>query len=421
MKKLLVVLAVLGAGLSVAAYRLSGPRPVPSDEFATQPIEFGTIAETVSASATLQPRDAVAVGTDLAGRVVQVVAELHQAVTAGQPLLQLDDRLARLRVEQAQVAVELARADVKRAEAGRDAAGVGLRRGRELVDRVGMKSDVDQAEAQLKAAEAAVAVAEVKVREAQVGLKLAEHGLDLTTVRSPVAGVVIDRGVTSGQQIGPPLSAHLFTIAPDLARMQAVAQVAEADVGRLRVGLSAMFTVNAYPDAPPFSGAVSRLHAVPTSVQGAVYYPVVIEAVNQRDAATGEWQMRPGMPAAVDFILRRHEHVCKLPVSALGVTAEPAKLGEAARVKLARWQARSDRAGWQQVWTLDADRRPWPLFVKLDGTNAAGEPGLQDAQFREVLAWDPDETAPSPTVGEPPRVLTAPPAGREERPGLKLF
>ena len=170
MKKLLVVLAALGAGLSVATYRLSAPPHIPSDEFVTQPMEYGSIAETVSASATLQPRDAVAVGTELAGRVVQVFADLHQTVAAGQPLLQLDDRLARLRVEQAQVAVELARTDVKRAEAARDAAGVGLRRARELVDRVGLKSDVDQAEVQVKAAEAAVAVAEVRVREAQVGL-----------------------------------------------------------------------------------------------------------------------------------------------------------------------------------------------------------------------------------------------------------
>src|SRR5207245_1747623 len=145
-------------------------------------------------------------------------------------------------------------------------------------------------------------------------------GLDLTTVRAPVAGVVIDRTATAGHQVGPPLSARLFTIVPDLTRMQAVAQVAEADVGRLRVGLAATFTVNAYPDAPPFTGTVTRLHSVPTSVQGAVYYPAEINAVNQRDPATGEWQMRPGMPAAVDFVLRRHDGVWKLPVATLGVT-----------------------------------------------------------------------------------------------------
>ena len=126
MKKLLVALAVVGAGLSVAAYRLSAPSPVPTDDFVTQPVEYGAISETISASATLQPRDAVAVGTDLAGRVVKVFADLHQMVKLGQPLLQLDDRIARLRVEQAQVAIELARSDVVRAEAGREAARVGL-------------------------------------------------------------------------------------------------------------------------------------------------------------------------------------------------------------------------------------------------------------------------------------------------------
>jgi HlyD family secretion protein len=375
-----------------------------------QPVEYGTITETVSATGVLHPCEAVAVGTELAGRVAEVLVDLNQAVKAGQPLARLDDRLARLRLRQAQVAVDLAKADVGRAEAARDAAKVGLQRARELLDKAGLQRDVDQAEAQFKAAEATVAVAQVKVQEAEAARQLAEHGLELTTVRSPVAGVVIDRKVTAGQQTGPPLSAHLFTVAGDLARMEVVAQVAEGDIGRVRAGLPATFTVNSFPDVT-FRGTVSQIKPVPATVQGAVFYAVTLGAENTRDPDTGEWRLRPGMPAAVELTLRKHTNVWKLPLAARGAGLDPARQDAAARAKIDRWDARTDRAEWQLVWARNGDGPSRPVFVKLGGA--------QDGQFIEVVAWDPDE--PAPDRDHPPRVLIAAPGGEKQSPGMKLF
>jgi HlyD family secretion protein len=381
----------------------------PADGSVWQPMEYGAITESVAASGLVHPQEVVAVGSELAGRVAEVLVDVPAATEKDQPLLRMDDRMARLRLKQAQAAVELAKADVGRAEAARDAAKVAVDRASDLLKAGGLRRDVDVAEAALKSAEAAVHVAAVKVQEAEAALNLADYGLTLTTVRSPIAGIVIERKVTAGQQIGPPISGHLFTVAADLAHVEVVAQVAEGDIGRLKAGVPATFTVNSYPGVV-FKGEVKRIQPVPATMQGAVFYPVVVAAENAKDASTGEWRLRPGMPAAVDLILRTNDHVWKLPLAARGVMIDSGRQDEAAKAKLAKWESRPDRPEWQLVWARDGDGPPRPLFLKLGG--------VQDGQFVEVEGWDPDE--PTPTPQKPPRALIAAPQEKSS-PGLRLF
>jgi HlyD family secretion protein len=403
------IIALLSAALAGGAYYWQHSAGKPSaDTGVWQPMEYGSITETVSATGVLQPREVVAVGTELAGLVAAVLVDVSATVEKDQPLARLDDRLPGLRVKQAQVAVDLAKADVGRAEAARDAAQVAVHRANDLVKAGGQQRDADMADAALKSAEAAVHVAAVKVQEAEATLKLAEHGLALTIVRAPLAGVVIDRKVTAGQQIGPPLSAHLFTVAADLARMEVVAQVAEGDIGRLKAGLPATFTVNAFPDVV-FQGNVKQVKPVPATVQGAVFYPVTIEVGNERDPSIGEWRLRPGMPASVEVELQKHVNVWKLPLAARGVNLDANRQDDSAKAKLAKWEARPDRADWQLVWARDGDGPPRPLFLKLAAA--------QDGQFIQVQGWDPDEKAPAHVM---PRVLIAAPAEKQSA-GLKLF
>jgi HlyD family secretion protein len=409
-KKLLATIALLAAALTagVISWQRGAAKPV-SDKGGWQPIEYGSITETVSATGVLQPREVVVVGTELAGRVAEVLVDIGAAVEKDQPLARMDDRLARLRVKQAEVAVELAKADVGRAEAARDAAKIAVHRANDLLSAGGQQRDVDMADAALRSADAVVHVSGVKVQEAEAALQLAEHGLALATVRAPLAGVVIDRKVTAGQQIGPPLSAQLFTVAADLARMEVVAQVAEGDIGRLKPGLPANFTVNSFPDVT-FHGTVKQVKPVPAMVQGAVFYPVTVAVENAKDPATGEWQLRPGMPAAAELVLRTHENVWKLPLAARGVMLDPSRQDDAAKAKLAKWESRPDRPDWQLVWARDGEGPPRPVFLKLAGT--------QDVQFVEVKGWDPDERSPNPAT--PPRVLIAAPTEKQSL-GLRLF
>jgi multidrug efflux pump subunit AcrA (membrane-fusion protein) len=222
--------------------------------------------------------------------------------------------------------------------------------------------------------------------------------------------VVIDRQVKIGQMIGPASPTPLFILAGDLENMEVHAQVAEGDIGRVKRGLTAIFSVSAFSDQDmEFRGTVKEIRPMPNNVKGAVFYDTVIQVKNQKDNETGEWRLRPGMTAAVDMIRRKHENVWKVPNAALNFQMEEAYQSEAAKARLAEWKVRTDYAEWRPVWVWDEGRRQvWPIFVRIAGLKN-GEPGLSDGEFNEILEWEPGR---EPAAGTPPpRVITkAPPA-----------
>jgi HlyD family secretion protein len=450
MKKLLLLLVVLMLALAAGAWWFSPSRRESGEPaYSFAPAERGSLVETVSATAALQPQEVVPVGTELAGKVVEVAADFNQTVSEGDLLLRLDDRAAVEKLNQAKTAVKLARASVDQAKAQQNAAQKNVDRLRELPSNVSMRKDIDAAEAQLEAAKAAVTVAEARVKEAQDGQQLAELGVRLTRVHVPVlarqAGskesapgvgalapegtapdtkrkfIVLDRKVELNQQVGPPISAQLFLLGGDLAQMQAVAQVAEGDVGRVRRGQRAEFTVSTYGDDVLFTGQVADLRLLPTNEHGAIFYRVVIDVANRKDSVTGDWQLRPGMTASVDVVVRRHDDVWKVPVSAVNFQMPEEYQTDAARDKLKQWQGRKDADQWKVVWVQRADRKPWPEFVRLIATPGQ-EPGIHDSQFDEVLEWDPD-MQPPPEANNPPQfIIGAPPprGGLFKLPPVKL-
>jgi HlyD family secretion protein len=418
-KKLVFLLILIGGGMTAGAYwvkKESARGASAEDLFVTIPAEYGTLVDSVTATGLLGPTDVTAVGSLASGQVVKVYpnADYNHEVKKDEPLLQLDDRLAKQDLAQAQTAVELAKGDVQRAQDAREAAQVAYDRARELVEKqVGQQADLDRAKFALKAAERAIEMARLKVRQGDEVVQKAQLQLDWMTVKAPAAGRIIDRKVVQGQLIGPPASAQLFTIAGDLSRLKISAQIAESDVGKVRAGLEAKFTVYAYPDAE-FHGRVDQVRDTPTSIptaasplslmesaarQGAVYYTAVIEAPNRRDPKSGDWLLRPGMTATVE--IRRHVHndVWKIQAQALNFQPDEQLLTDEARAKLARWQEHPNHADWRAAWIV-RENKPWPIFVRIGGANAGGEPGINDGQYHEVLEWDP-ELEPRPQSGEP--------------------
>jgi HlyD family secretion protein len=444
-KKLLVLLVLVGAALAAGVYWLNpaGSNGHPEEPFTVTAVEWGSLTETVSATGLLQPHEVTAVGSELSGKVVEIYpgADFNQVVQEGDPLLKLDDRVQRQHLEQAETAVRMAQANLQQAEALREGAELGVARLRELLPSVGSQKELDRAQMNLKAAEAAVMLARVKIEEAVLAHGKAQYGLDLTVVRVPTgtdrtAGstakkrhyTVIDRKVVLGQMIGPPASAQLFTLATDLGQMQVHAQVGENDISKVQPGQEATFTVYAYSeDDVRFRGKVVQIRPMPTSTHGAVFYDAVIDVTNERDPKTGEWKLRPGMTAAVDIVLRRHDQVWKMPTAALNFQLEEPYQTEAAKAQLARWQARGDRDDWKAVWVLDGQQKPWPVFVRIGGKNVAGVTGIKDGQYNEVLEWDPELT-PAPdsqsSAGLPQVIVGAPPARKRnflDAPNLKVF
>jgi hypothetical protein len=199
-----------------------------------------------------------------------------------------------------------------------------------------------------------------------------------------------------------------------MSTMNLHAQVAEADVNRVKVGQKAEITVYAYSqtqtDYKPV-GKVVQIRLLPPqqpgAAAGAVYYDAVIEVANQRDPDKA-WMLLPAMTATVDIIKEVHHNVWKIPKPALELQQmDEHYLTPEARAKLARIER-----GWDKVWIL-RDNKPYPIFVRL--TSGSGEPGISDTQYREVSEWD-KEIAPTLKPGDPktyPQTITSVPPVRK--------
>lgn len=457
MKKLLVFLVFIAAMLVVAAYWMRPTSSAAGDvPYGFASVEHGSILEVVSATGQLAPQEITLVGSQLPGQVVKIHpnADFNRYVKKDEPLLVLDQSLAQIKLEQAKEAVELAKADVGRAQAQRDAAEVALNFQKGLAEGVQIKAKLDEAVLQRDAADAAVKAARVKVEMAESAMKEAQIGLEKTVVSAPASGIILERKVILGQMVGPQAPTPLFKIASDLSELEVHAQVAEADMSKVHVGLDAVFTVYAYSEGnDKFDGKVKQIHYLPTNVQGAVYYNVVISVANRRaplspeakeswwktqsagffaaawptplgvlpwmqlklNAEAEDWMLRPGMTATVDIIRRRHADVWKLPIEALNFQLEEYYQTSAAKAQLEKWQQRTDRANWKCVWILNAQKKPWPIFVRIGGTGLAGETGIKDGQFIEVLEWDPElepKLDPKNPQTFPRVIISAPPVSK---------
>jgi HlyD family secretion protein len=441
-KKLFLFLIVLGGALAGGVYWYNHSRAVVIREnlFTYAPVEYGTMTDTVSATGPVQPKDVIAVGSEVSGQVVAIYVDVNSVVHPGDPLLKLDNRMARLRLQQAHEAVQSAQADIERATASQDAAQRVLNNQLDLQQKgVGSRTAEDRCRALFNAAKASVRVAQVKKQEAQTAVELAQLGLDKTIVRVPASGesdhsarrkldrptpgpslptpsyTVIEKKVVLGQMIAPPASAQLFTLATDLKDMEVHAQVAEGDIAKVKKGQRATFTISAYADTDAsFPGTVVQRKPMPTNLQGAVYYDTVIAAENAKDPSTGEWRLSPGMTASVDIILREHKNVWKVPTTALNFQLDEAYQTPEARAKLAEWQNRKDADDWKPLWVWDRQRSsPWPVFVRISG-GVGDQTGIKDNQFNEVLEWEPG-ARPKSTKDWPRVISHAPPA---HRPGL---
>jgi HlyD family secretion protein len=449
-KKLVILLLLLGAGLAGLAWWWRHQNgSANGTAYTTMPVEFGKLIDTVNATGIVQPRQTYAVGAEASGRVVEIAADFNQEVEEGAILLRLDDQVLRQQRYQAQTAVEAARIGVKQSEAQRDTARKVLEREQTRPPELKREIEVQILANQLASAEATLEGARNKVKQAEQALVLSELALAKTIVRAPILKgidrgsaigslvesesssqtrrkfLVLDRKVSLGQMVGPPLQAHLYTLAGDLDIMQIDAQVAEGDVSKVGKGQSADFTVASYSDSElHFTGTVRDVRMLPINDRGAVFYKVILEAKNERDPATNRWRLTPGVTATVDIIRREHDNIWKLPTMALSFQPDESKLSEAVREKLQRWHnQKKPLEGWRTVWIVGKDRSPWPVFVRVGGTNMEGDTGIRDASSSEVLEWDPElsldagkpETFPQVIIAAP-----APKAGLFNPPNLKL-
>ena len=339
------ILAALVVIASIAGYFYwSKQRSDP--QYRMVKIEKGTLVASVAASGTLSPVVSVQVGSQVSGQLKEVLVDFNSLVKKGQLIARIDPETFEYRVRQAQADVDAAQAQVLTQQAiisaqraGLSQAEVNWQEARRDVERKEQLRDknfisgaeVDKARAvsnalaeQVKAAQAQVEVAKatalnvaaaVKQREAM----LAQTRVDLarTEIRAPVNGIVIKRSVDKGQTVAASLQApELFIIAENLSDMRVDTSIDESEIGKIKLGQKATFTVDAFP-GKQFEGKVQQIRKAALTVSNVVTYMVEVTAANP------ELLLLPGMTANVRIVTDIRENVLKVSNSALRFRPPP--------------------------------------------------------------------------------------------------
>jgi HlyD family secretion protein len=233
-------------------------------------------------------------------------------VKQGDVLAEIDPRVFGAQVSQARAQIEAARAALKRSEATLLVTEtIRTRVGKLQKERLSTEAELDQAEGNRNVAKADVAAAEAQLTQLQAQLASAATTLQYTRITSPIDGIVITRSIDPGQTVASSFSSPvLFVIAPNLQQMQVLADIDEADVGKVKEGMNATIVVDAFP-GDAFHGTVTQIRYSPNEVLGVVTYSAIIEVANP------ELKLRPGMTATVTTETRRESGVAAIPNAAL--------------------------------------------------------------------------------------------------------
>jgi HlyD family secretion protein len=310
MKKILIAFAVLLA-LGTGGYFMF--RSDQSDQkYRTEKVTRGDIVSSITATGAVNAVTTVLVGTQVSGTIKNIYVDFNSPVKKGQLIAQIDPAIFEAQVAQARANVLSAKANVEKAVVALADARRTLNRQRALFAKnLIARSDVDAAETAYDTAGTQVSAAKAQLSQTEAALHIAETNLRYTRIESPVNGIVVSRNVDTGQTVAASFQTPtLFNIAQDLTKMQIDSSVAEADIGKIRVGQPVEFTVDAYPDSP-FKGNVSEIRNAPITVQNVVTYDVVVKVDNS------ELKLKPGMTANVSIIVSSKNGVLRVPNAAL--------------------------------------------------------------------------------------------------------
>jgi HlyD family secretion protein len=364
--------AVPLAGIvAVASLRASRGNPV---IYQTVEVGRGPLTAKITATGTLSALVTVQVGSQVSGRIQDIYVDYNSPVKKGQLIARIDPQLYAAAVQQARANKLAADANLERAKVqALDAERTYDRQAALAQKKLIAQADLDTAEAQDKAAEASVSAADAALEQARAALDQAEVNLAYTSIVSPINGVVISRNVDVGQTVAASLQAPtLFTIAEDLKHMQVDTNVAEADVGKLKPGMEATFTVDAYPQSP-FHGRIRQIRNAPITVQNVVTYDAVIDVENP------DLQLRPGMTANVTVVYAQAKDVLRVPNAALRYSPPVASATRGAGGEgRPEGRRQSTPATERRVWVL-AGGVPKPVTFT---------PGITDGTHTEVASGD---------------------------------
>jgi HlyD family secretion protein len=363
-----VIAIAVGGGFS---WRVKH-RPAAPAKYVTVEVAAGDVTEKVQATGAVQPLLQVSVGAQANGRVTRVLVDFNSVVHKGDVLAEIDPTFYGAQVSQASANVQAQRAQLESAKASATAARVTFERIERLqAQNLSSKGDVDTAKGQYDVALANVESARAAIGSTQAQLTQSQTNIGYTKIYSPVDGLVITRNIDPGATVVASFQAPvLFVIAQDLRKMRVMADVDEADVGRLKEGMDADAVVDAFP-GESFQGRVQQVRYSPNNVSGVVTYSAVIEVENPDE------KLRPGMTATVTIKTREAKGVLKVPNAALRYKPSP-PVGPDGKPVLPPAEAPLGK-GQGRVYLLTSDK---PGEEKADGKLVAV--GVTDGVSTEV-------------------------------------
>ncbi|MFA6470425.1 MAG: efflux RND transporter periplasmic adaptor subunit [Candidatus Latescibacterota bacterium] len=286
--------------------------------YETKEAQRGNLTISVTATGNLEPTNEIDVGIEVSGTVSKVEADYNDHVTVGQVLARLDVSKLQAQVMKLKSSLESARTMVLKTEANVKQAKSELDRLLQVQKLSGGKVpsqiEIDAADAAYQGAAADVASAKASVSEAEANLQVQETDLSKAVIRSPVNGIVLTRAIEPGQTVAASFQAPtLFTLAEDLTKMELHVDVDEADVGKVKEGQAATFTVDAYPERK-FDALVTSVRYGSKEVSGVITYETVLNVDNT------DLSLRPGMTATADIVVNEAKDAILVPNAALRFT-----------------------------------------------------------------------------------------------------
>lgn len=368
--------------------------------YATQPVERGDLTVSVSATGNLAPTNQVDVGSELSGLITEVNVDNNDRVTKGQVLARLDTSRLQDTLNQSKAALASAIAQVAQAQATAQQDKANLARLEEVFrisgGKVPSRTELDTGRADYARAVAGVRTAEAQVTQAQAQVSSDSTQFSKALIKSPVNGVVLSRQIEPGQTVAASFNAPvLFTIAEDLARMRLEVKVDEADVGQVKAGQRATFTVDAFPGrtfpatiervdvGANASGSATSTSSTGTASSSSASASTVIAYTARLTVDNSGLLLRPGMTATADIITTEKQNVLLVPNAALRFSPDrggAAKSGGVTSVLVparprrgnqAQRQVGIGRGSRQSVYVLGADGKPKAMEVMAGDSNGS--------------------------------------------------
>lgn len=329
--------------------------------FDTAKIERRDIVKTVEASGTINPVQTVNIGSQVSGMISDIYVDYNSEVKKGQLLAKIDPSLFQAQVDKATSDLQNAKANYQKVKSNYIYQKANYERYARLYkNRYVSKSETELAYADYKSKEAELAASKALIDQAAATLENNLTNLKYTRIVSPVDGVVIARKVDVGQTVAASFQTpELFTVAQDLTQMQIEVSVSEADIGDIKVGQKADYTLDGYPDRM-FSGTVQQVRINPTTVSNVTTYTVIVKVENEENI------LKPGMSANVTITTTERKDVLCVPNNAFKYI--PEGLTE-----------RYDKVG---VWVLDKKKKQNRIEV---------ETGIKDSEYTEILSGNLSE------------------------------